>query len=75
MANISSDTRSTTNIVEAQGGDVGVELEQKGQRLANSSASAEDGDLLLASSRGGEETAAAGEVAEGRTSQHNEQEG
>ena len=56
VANVGSDTRSTTNIVEGQVGDVGVKLEQEGERLADTSASTEDGDLLLASSRGGEET-------------------
>ena len=56
VANVGSDTRSTTNIVEGQVGDVGVKLEQEGERLADTSASTEDGDLLLTSSRGGEET-------------------
>ena len=45
MANVGSDTGGTTDIVEAKLCDVGVELEEEGQGLADASASAENGDL------------------------------
>jgi hypothetical protein len=38
-------TGSTTDIVESEVRDTGVELEQQGERLANATASAENGDL------------------------------
>lgn len=51
MADIGSNTGSAANIVEAELGDVRVELEEKGQGLADSSASAKDGNLGLTGSR------------------------
>ena len=54
MANVGSDTGGTTDIVEAKLCDVGVELEEEGQGLADSSTGTEDGDLGLACSRGRE---------------------
>lgn len=38
-------TGSTTDIVEGEVRDTGVELQQQGERLANTTASAENGDL------------------------------
>jgi hypothetical protein len=54
MADISSNTRSTPDIVQAQPSDEGVGLEQKGQGLSDPTASAEDGDFALGTGRGGE---------------------
>jgi hypothetical protein len=54
MADISSHTRSTPDIVQAQPSDEGVGLEQKGQGLSDPTASAEDGDFALGTGRGGE---------------------
>lgn len=54
MADISSNTRSTPDIVQAQPGDQRVGLEQKGQGLSDPTASAEDGDFALGTGRGGE---------------------
>ena len=51
VANIGGDTRSTTDIVEAELGDELVLLEQEGKGLTDSSTSAEDGDLCLAGRR------------------------
>lgn len=70
VTDICSDTRSTTNIVKAQGSDVRVQLKQEGERLANTSTSTENGDLLLTSSRGGEEAGGMGEATENRAGQH-----
>ena len=69
MANISSNTRCATDIVEAQGSDELVLLEKEGEGLSDTSASTEDGDLGLASSRGGE-LAGVGERAGSRTREH-----
>lgn len=38
-------TGATTNIVEGELGDTGIELHQQGQRLANATGGTEDGDL------------------------------
>lgn len=54
VADIGGDTRSTTDIIKAQRGDQRVSLEEKGERLSDTSTSAEDGDLGLTGSRGGE---------------------
>jgi hypothetical protein len=45
VANVSSDTGCQPNIIQRKVGDTGVELEQKGERLANSTGGAQDGDL------------------------------
>lgn len=54
MAHIGGDTGCTADIVEVELLDVGVELEEEGERLADTSASAEDGDVGVACSGGGE---------------------
>ena len=54
MADISSNTGGTPDIVQAQPSDEGVGLEQKGQGLSDPTASAEDGDFALGTGRGGE---------------------
>lgn len=69
VADISSNTRSTTDIVEAEGGDELVLLEEEGEGLSDTSASTEHGDLGLASSRG-RELAGVGERAGSRTREH-----
>ena len=51
VANISSYTGRAANVVETQGRNQGVVLEQKGEWLADPSTSAEDSDLRL--TRGG----------------------
>ena len=45
VGEISSDTGSSTDIVQSQVGDTGVELHQQGERLANAARGTEDGDL------------------------------
>ena len=69
VADISSDTGCTTDIIEAQGSDVLVELQEQRKRLANSSSGAEDGDLVLAR-RGRREAAGLGEGASSRAGEH-----
>lgn len=54
VADIGCDTRRTTDIVEAQGGDEFVLFEEQRERLANASSGAEDGDFCLARGRGRE---------------------
>lgn len=54
MADISSNTGGTPDIVQAQPSDEGVGLEQEGQGLSDPTASAEDGDFALGTGRGGE---------------------
>ena len=54
VADIGGDTRSATDIVKAQRSDEGVALEEEGERLSDTSASAEDGDLGVTGSRRGE---------------------
>lgn len=53
MAHISSNTRCAADVVEVEPLDVGVELEEEGERLADTSASAEDGDVGVACGGGG----------------------
>lgn len=69
VADICGDTRSTADVVKAQRGDELVLLEEKGERLADSSACAEDCDLGLAGGGRGE-LAGLGENASGRASEH-----
>ena len=47
MADISGDTRCAADIIQAQGRDQFVLLQEERQWLANTSASAEDGNLGL----------------------------
>ena len=54
VADISSDTGSTPDIVQAQSGDQGVGLEQQAQWLTDPTAGTEDGDLALGSGGRGE---------------------
>ena len=68
MADVCGNAGRATDIVEAEKSDEGVALEQKRERLANTSASAEDGDLGVASG-GRREAAGAGEGAEGGAGQ------
>jgi hypothetical protein len=56
VADICSDTRSATNVVETERGDQRVTFEKQRQWLANSSSSAKDGDLGV-TSRGRREKA------------------
>lgn len=69
VANIGGNTRCTTDIVEAQSSDVLVELQEQRERLANSSSSAKNGDLVLTRS-GRRELASLGEGASGRAGEH-----
>ena len=69
MGDIGSNTRGTTNIVEGKLGDVGVELEEEREGLADASSCAEDGDLGLACG-GGREAAGLGEGAESCAGEH-----
>lgn len=71
MADVCSDTWCATDIVEAERGNEGVDLEEERQGLTDSSASTEDGDLRMARGRGGE-SARVGGGAESRASQHGE---
>ena len=45
MTEVSSDTRSTADVVEGELGNTGVELQEEGEGLANATTSTEDGDL------------------------------
>lgn len=45
VTEVSSDTRSTADIVERELGNAGVELQEEGEGLANATTSTEDGDL------------------------------
>jgi hypothetical protein len=45
VAQISSDTRATADIIEGKLRNTGVELEQERERLANATSGAEDSDL------------------------------
>lgn len=74
MANVGSNTGSTTNIVKAQRRDERVGLEQERQRLADSSTSTEDSNLRLARGRRREGTGVR-DGTESRTSQHDVQRG
>jgi len=47
VSDISSDTRSTADIVKAQAGDQRISLEEKRERLSDSTASTEDGDFSV----------------------------
>lgn len=67
MAHVCGYTGCAADIIEAQGGDEGVALEEEGEGLADASAGAEDGDLCVAGSGGGE---AAGGRAEGSAGEH-----
>ena len=69
MANIGGDTGCTTDIVEAQGSDVLVKLQEQGKRLADSSSGAENGNLVLTRS-GRRETASLREGTSSRTGEH-----
>lgn len=70
MADIGSDTGSTTDVVERELCDVGVELEEEGQGLADSSTRAEDGDFGLAGDGGGEGARARSQGAGRGTGKH-----
>jgi len=54
VADISSDTRSSPDIVQAETGDERVGLEQERQGLTDTTSSTEDGDLSLGAGRGRE---------------------
>ena len=69
VADVGSDTGSTTNVVEAQGRDEGIALEKERERLSDSSTSTEDGDLGLATRGGGEGTRGL-EGTESRATEH-----
>lgn len=60
MAHISSNTRCAPDIVEAQGSNERVALEQEGEGLADTSSGTEDGNLGLAGSGRGEEAGRGG---------------
>ena len=45
MANISGDTRATSDVIEGELGDARVELEEEGERLADTTAGTEDDNL------------------------------
>lgn len=45
VTEVSSDTRGTADVVEGELGNTGVELQEEGEGLANSTTSTEDGDL------------------------------
>ena len=70
MADVGSNTRGPTDVVEGKLGDMGVELEEEGKRLADTSAGAEDGDLGLAGCGGGEGAGVGGEGAGGGAGEH-----
>ena len=70
VRDISSNTGSAADIVEVKGGDLGVELEEEGQGLADASAGAEDGDLVLAGGGRGELAGLGGERACGGAGEH-----
>ena len=69
MADIGSNTGGAADIVEAQRRDQRIALQEQGKRLANSSASTENGDLGLACG-GGREAAGLGEGAESCAREH-----
>jgi len=54
VADISSNTRSSPDIVQAETGDERVGLEQERQGLTDTTSSTEDGDLSLGAGRGRE---------------------
>jgi hypothetical protein len=54
VRDIGSNTRSTSNVVQAQGGDGRISLQEQRQRLSDTSSGTEDGDLALRSGGGGE---------------------
>lgn len=72
MADIGSNTGCATDIVQTEAADVRVELKQKRQRLADTSTSAEDGDLGVTCGRRGERTSGerGRDGAEGGTGKH-----
>jgi hypothetical protein len=60
VADICGNTRGTTDIVQAERCDERVTFEEEGERLANSSSSAEHGDFVEARCRGREEPGGGG---------------
>ena len=69
MADVGGDAGRAADVVEAERGDVGVELEEEREGLADASSCAEDGDLGLACG-GGREAAGLGEGAESCAREH-----
>ena len=69
MADVGGDAGRAADVVEAERGDVGVELEEEREGLADASSCAEDGDLGLACG-GGREAAGLGEGAESCEREH-----
>lgn len=57
MTNISSNSRSVSDIVEGEGRDKRIKLHEESKRLTNSTGGTKDGDFTLGDGAGGEATA------------------